>query len=211
MEKQFSSVESERNNLRQQLQHLQDENDHLKSYMNRLPSEIEYQKLRQSYQILEDQFKQSNQMNNEYRKEKSSLKKQLITFQHTIDEQKRTIKTHELSTDKSLLNAKCLTIDERKERDQKFEEYNRIIEQLKEKLNEEILNKKQNQHVNENNIRTVQSLTNDIAKKEQTIKEITSLLRQVDLFVNSWLFILFLFNKLESSRISRSSSTFTCY
>jgi hypothetical protein len=29
--------------------------------------------------------------------------------------------------------------------------------------------------------------------------------------VNSWLFILFLFNKLESSRISRSSSTFTCY
>ena len=177
MEKQFNTIQSERNDLRQQLQHLQNENDLLKSYMNRLPSEIEYEKLRQSYRILEDQLKQSNETNIEYRKEKNQLKKQLITVQQTINEQKQTIKSVEIVP----FNAKCLTIDERNERDKKFEEFNRIIEQLNERLHEEILNKKQNQYLNENNIQTVQSLTNDIAKKEQTIKEMTSLLRQVDL------------------------------
>jgi chromosome segregation ATPase len=150
--------------------------------MNRLPSEIEYEKLRQSYQILEDQFKQSNQTIIEYRKEKNHLKKQLLTHQHTIDQQKQTIKSQELSSDKSLLNAKCLTIDERIDRDQKFEELNRIIQQLNIKLNEEILHRKQDQHLIDNNVKTLHSLTNDMAKKEQTIKEMTSLLRQVDIF-----------------------------
>jgi len=73
--KKFSLVESERNELRQQLQNLQDENDLIKSYLNRLPSEIEYEKLRQSYKILDDQLKESNQIINEYRKEKNHLKK----------------------------------------------------------------------------------------------------------------------------------------
>lgn len=177
-------MKSERDNLRQQLQQLQDENDLLRSYMNRLPSEIEYEKLRQSHQILEDQLKQSHQTNTEHRKEKNHLKKQLIAFQHTIVEQTQTIKSHELSAEKSPLNAKCLTIDERMERDHKFEEFNRTIEQLKEKLHEEISNKKHHQHVNENNVRTVQSLTNEIAKKEQSVREMTSLLRQVELCVD---------------------------
>ena len=132
--------------------------------------------------MLEDQLKQSNQINNEYRKEKNSLKKQLTVSQNTIEEQKHTIKTRELSMDKSLLNAKCLTIDERKERDMKFEELNRIIGQLKEELTHEMINKKQSQHLNENNIRTVQSLTNEISKKEQTIKEVTGFLRQVMIY-----------------------------
>ncbi|CAF4365416.1 unnamed protein product, partial [Rotaria sp. Silwood2] len=138
-EKQLSIVESERNDLRQQLQHLQDENDLIKSYMNRLPSEIEYQKLQQSHQILEDQLKQSNQTLVDYRKEKNHLKKQLLTYQRTINEQQQTIQSHELSTDKSLLNAKCLTIDERIETERKFKEFHQIIQQLNENLNEEKL------------------------------------------------------------------------
>ena len=180
LEQKFSCIESERNTLRQQLQHLEDENDLLKTYMNRLPSEIEYQRLRQSYQILEDQLKLSQQTNVEYRKEKNDLKKQLNTFQHTIIEQTQTIQSHELSMDKSHFNAKCLTIDERKERDQTFEELNQIIEQLKEKLTEEISTKKHHQHLNDKNIHTVQSLTNEIAKKEQNIKQITNLVKQVE-------------------------------
>ncbi len=176
MEKKYSLIESERNNLRQELQHLQDENDLIKSYMNRLPSEIEYEKLRQSHQILEDQLKQSNQTIIEYRKEKNDLKKQIITY----EQKQQTIKSSELSSEKILLNTKYLTIDERIERDQKFEELNKIIQQLNEKLNQEKLNKKHDQYLNEKNIQIVQSLTNDITKKEQTINELTNLLRQVD-------------------------------
>ena len=179
MEKKLSIVESERNNLRQQLQHLQDENDLIKSYMNRLPSEIEYEKLQQSRQILQDQLKQSNQTVIEYRKEKTHLKKQLITYQRNIDEQQQTIKSQELLTDKSMLNAKCLTIDERIETEKKFEEFKKIIQELNEKLNEEKLIRKHDQHLNENNIHTVESLSNDVAKKEQSIRQMTSLLRQV--------------------------------
>jgi len=176
LEKKYSLIESERNNLRQELQHLQDENDLIKSYMNRLPSEIEYEKLRQSHQILEDQLKQSNQTIIEYRKEKNHLKKQIITY----EQKQQTIKSSELSSEKFLLNTKCLTIDERIERDQKFEELNKIIQQLNEKLNQEKLNKKHDQYLNEKNLQIVQSLTNDITKKEQTINELTNLLRQVD-------------------------------
>jgi len=148
--------------------------------MNRLPSEIEYEKLQQSHQILQDQLKQSNQTLMEYRKEKIQLKKQLITYQRNIDEQQQTIQSQEFLTDKSLLNAKCLTIDERIETEKKFEEFNRIIQQLNEKLNEEKLIRKHDQHLNENNISTVQSLSNNIAKKEENIREMTSLLRQVE-------------------------------
>jgi len=176
LEKKYSLIESERNNLRQELQHLQNENDLIKSYMNRLPSEIEYEKLRQSHQILEDQLKQSNQTIIEYRKEKNHLKKQIITY----EQKQQTIKSSELSSEKFLLNTKCLTIDERIERDQKFEELNKIIQQLNEKLNQEKLNKKHDQYLNEKNLQIVQSLTNDITKKEQTINELTNLLRQVD-------------------------------
>jgi hypothetical protein len=148
--------------------------------MNRLPSDIEYQRLQQSHQILEDQLQQSKQTIVEYQKEKHQLKKQMITYQRTIDEQQQTIKTHDKSSEKSLLNAKCLTIDERLETKNKFEEFKIIIEQLNEKLNEEKLNRKHDQHLNENNMHTVESLSNDIAKKEQIIREMTSLLRQVD-------------------------------
>ncbi len=178
LEQKFSFVESERNNLRQQLQHLQDENDLIKSYMNRLPSEIEYEKLRQSYQILEDQFKQSNQTIIEYRKEKNHLKKQLLNYETKINEREQIIQ----SPDKSLLNAKCLTIDERIETEKKFQEFNQIIQQLNEKLNVEIFNNKHNQHLHDNNLQTVQSLTNDISKKEQTIREMKNLLRQVKIY-----------------------------
>jgi len=181
LEQKFSFVESERNNLRQQLQHLQDENDLIKSYMNRLPSEIEYEKLRQSYQILEDQFKQSNQTIIEYRKEKNHLKKQLLNYETKINEREQIIQ----SPDKSLLNAKCLTIDERIETEKKFQEFNQIIQQLNEKLNSEIFNNKHNQHLHDNNLQTVQSLTNDIAKKEQTIREMKNLLRQVKFIFKS--------------------------
>jgi len=181
VEKKLSIVESERNNLRQQLQHLQDENDLMKSYLNHLPSQIEYQKLQQSHQILDDQLKQSNQTLIEYRKEKNQLKKQIIIYKNTIDQQEQTIKSQELTKDKPLLNAKCLTMDERIETEKKFEEFNKIIQQLNEKLNQEKLNKKHDSHINDNNIRTVQSLSNDIAKKEQTIREMTTLLRQVDI------------------------------
>ena len=151
----------------------------MKSYLNRLPSQIEFEKLQQSHRILEDQLKQSNQTLTEYRKEKNQLKKQIIIYKNTIDQQEQTIKSQELTKDKPLLNAKCLTMDERIETEKKFEEFNKIIQQLNEKLNEEKLNKKHDQHINENNIKTVQSLSNDIAKKEQTIREMTSLLRQV--------------------------------
>lgn len=180
MEKKLSIVESERNNFRQQLQHLQDENDLIKSYMNRLPSEIEYEKLQQSNQILQDQLKQSNETIIEYRKEKIQLKKQLSTYQRNIDEQQQKLKSQELLTDKPMLNAKCLTIDERIETEKKFEEFKKIIQELNEKLNEEKLIRKHDQHLNENNIHTVESLSNNIAKKEQCIKEMTSVLRQVD-------------------------------
>ncbi|CAF1566573.1 unnamed protein product, partial [Adineta steineri] len=71
------------------------ENELIKSYMNRLPSEIEYEQLKQSYRILQDQIKQSDQTLVEYRKEKVQLKKQLITYQRNIDEQQQTIKSHE--------------------------------------------------------------------------------------------------------------------
>ncbi|CAF0778928.1 unnamed protein product [Adineta steineri] len=178
MEKKLYIVECERNKLRQELQCLQDENELIKSYMNRLPSEIEYEQLKQSYRILQDQLKQSDQTLVEYRKEKIQLKKQLITYQRNIDEQQQTIKSHESLTDKSMLNAKCLTIDERIETEKKFEEYNKIIQQLNEQLNQEKLNKKRDQHLNESNMRTVDSLSNDIGKKQQTIKEMTNLLRQ---------------------------------
>jgi hypothetical protein len=205
LEKKYSLIESERNNLRQELQHLQDENDLIKSYMNRLPSEIEYEKLRQSHQILEDQLKQSNQTIIEYRKEKNDLKKQIITY----EQKQQTIKSSELSSEKILLNTKYLTIDERIERDQKFEELNKIIQQLNEKLNQEKLNKKHDQYLNEKNIQIVQSLTNDITKKEQTINELTNLLRQVD-FSKIIKYLNLVFVLLESTRINRSSSTFTC-
>ncbi|CAF0805021.1 unnamed protein product [Adineta steineri] len=178
MEKKLYIVECERNKLRQELQCLQDENELIKSYMNRLPSEIEYEQLKQSYRILQDQLKQSDQTLVEYRKEKIQLKKQLITYQRNIDEQQQTIKSHESLTDKSMLNAKCLTIDERIETEKKFEEYNKIIQQLNEQLNQGKLNKKHDQHLNESNMRTVDSLSNDIGKKQQTIKEMTNLLRQ---------------------------------
>ncbi|CAF3528436.1 unnamed protein product [Rotaria socialis] len=177
-EKQLSIVECERNDLRQQLQHLQDENDLIKSYMNRLPSEIEYQKLKQSHQILEDQLKQSSQTVIESRKEKNHLKKQLITYERTINEQQQKIQLHESSSDKTLLNAKCLTMDERVETEKKFKQFNQTIQQLNEKLNEEKLLRKHDQYLNETNTRTLQSLSNEIAKKEQTIKETTHLLRQ---------------------------------
>ena len=160
--------------------------------MNRLPSEIEHEKLRQSYQILEDQLKQSHQTNVEYRQEKNHLKKQLMTSQHTITEQTQLIQSHQaLTMDKVHLNAKSLTIDERKARDEKFFEFNRMIEQLNEQLRKEIENQKHHQHVNENNIRTVQSLSDNLAKKEQTIKEMNTLLRQVDyppLFIRHFIY-----------------------
>lgn len=175
-------VESERNDLRQQLQRLQDENDLIKSYMNRLPSEIEYQKLKQSHQILEEQLKQSNQTTTEYRKEKNDLKKQILAHQRKIDEQQQKIQSHESSMNTILLNAKCLTMDERVETEKKFKELNQIVQQLNEKLNEEKLNRKHEQHLNENNSRTLKSLSNDITQKEQKIKEMTCLLRQVTLF-----------------------------
>jgi hypothetical protein len=181
----------------------------MKSYLHHLPSQIEYQKLQQSHQILEDQLKQSNQTVIEYRKEKTQLKKQLISNQQTIDQQQQQIiKSQELSADKVLLNAKCLTIDERIETEKKFEEFHKLVQQLSEKLNEEKITRKRDQHLNENNIRTVQSLSNDVAKKEQTIREMTSRLRQVNTKnIHYGIFIMFL---IESTRISRSSSTFTC-
>lgn len=160
----------------------------MKSYMNRLPSEIEYQKLIQSHQILEDQLKQSNQTIFEYRKEKNLLKKQLVTHQSVISEQQQKIKSHELSLDKSMLNAKCLTIDERLETEKKFKEFNEIIKQLNEKLNQETLDRKHEQHINENNLQTVQSLTSDITKKEQIIKEMKNQLRQVHQLENCRMF-----------------------
>lgn len=144
--------------------------------MNRLPSEIEYEKLRQSHQILQDQLTQSNQTIIEYRKEKTHLKKQLL-----ISEQQLTKKSSpDLSQEKVLLNAKCLTIDERNERDRKYEEFNHKIQELNEKLNEEKIHQKNYQYLNENNIKTVQSLTNEVLKKEQNIKELTNYLRQVN-------------------------------
>ena len=160
---------------------LQDENDLLKSYMNRLPSEIEYEKLQQSHRILQDQLEQSNQTVTEYRKEKNQLKKQLITYQRRIDEQQQqsSIKSHESISDQSIFNAKCLTIDERIETQKKFEELNKVIQQLNEQLNKERSNRKHDQHLNETNVHTVESLSIDLAKKEQTIKEMTNLLRQV--------------------------------
>lgn len=158
---------------------LQDENDLIKSYMNRLPSEIEYEKLQQSHQILQDQLEQSNQTVTEYRKEKIQLKKQLVTYQRRIDEQQPSMKSQESVSDQSVFNAKCLTIDERIETQKKFEELNRIIQQLKEQINQERSDRKHDQRLNETNIHTVESLSNDLAKKEQTIKEMTNLLRQV--------------------------------
>lgn len=178
LEKRYSLVESERNNLRQELQNLQNENDLIKTYMNRLPSEIEYEKLKQSYQILQDQYKQSNQTIVEYRKEKNHLKKQILIYEQ--QQQQSIKKSSDLSEEKILLNAKCLTVDERNERDKKYEEFNQIIQQLNEKLNEENISLKQYQNLNENNIKTVQSLTNDLKKKEQFIKDLTNQLRQVN-------------------------------
>ena len=64
---------------------LQDENDLLKSYMNRLPSEIEYEKLQQSHRILQDQLEQSNQTVTEYRKEKNQLKKTCSLYELLIE------------------------------------------------------------------------------------------------------------------------------
>lgn len=180
LEKKSQSIENERNDLRERLQRIQDENDLIKTYMNRLPSEIEYEKLRQSHQILEDQLKQSNQTIVEYRKEKVQLKKQLINQQKTILEEKK----QDLAVAKPLLNEKSLTKDERIERDTKYEEFRRMIEDLKEKLDEESQNRKQNQYLNEKNTKIVQSLTTDLEKKEQGIKELTHLLRQVEIFVS---------------------------
>ncbi|UJR33912.1 hypothetical protein I4U23_021331 [Adineta vaga] len=178
-EQKLSIVENDRTNLRQQLQLLQDENDLIKSYMNRLPSEIEYEKLQQSHRILQDQFEQSNQTITEYRKEKNQLKKQFIIYQRQMDEQQQySMKSQETLSDKSMFNAKCLTIDERIETQKKFEEFNKTIQQLNQQLNEEKSNRKHDQRLNETNIHTVESLSNELAKKEQTIKEITSLLRQ---------------------------------
>jgi len=87
------------------------------------------------------QLKQSNQTLTEYRKEKNQLKKQLLTCQNTIEQQEQTIKSQEITADKSLLNAKCLSIDERIETEKKFEEFNKLIQQLNDKLNEEKLNR----------------------------------------------------------------------
>ncbi|CAF1149642.1 unnamed protein product [Adineta ricciae] len=180
LEQKLTIVESDRDDLRRRLQILQDENDLLKSYMNRLPSEIEYEKLQQSHRILQDQLEQSNQTVTEYRKEKNQLKKQLVTYQRRIDEQQQqfSIKSQESMSDQSIFNAKCLTIDERIETQKKFEELNKIIQQLNEQLNKEKSNRKHDQHLNETNVHTVESLSIDLAKKEQTIKEMTNLLRQ---------------------------------
>ncbi|CAF1555867.1 unnamed protein product [Adineta ricciae] len=180
LEQKLTIVENDRDDLRRRLQILQDENDLLKSYMNRLPSEIEYEKLQQSHRILQDQLEQTNQTVAEYRKEKNELKKQLFTCQRRIDEQQQqsSIKSHESMSDQSIFNAKCLTIDERIETQKKFEELNKIIQQLNEQLNKERSNRKHDQHLNETNVHTVESLSIDLAKKEQTIKELTNLLRQ---------------------------------
>jgi hypothetical protein len=146
--------------------------------MNRLPSEIEYERLQQAHRILQDQLEQSNQTVAEYRKEKTDLKRQLITRQRQIEEQ-QSAKSQESIVDKSMLNAKCLTMDERIQTEKKFAEMNLIIQQLNDQLNEAKRNRKEDQRLNENNVRTVESLANDVAKKEQSIREMTNLLRQV--------------------------------
>lgn len=178
LEQKYQSIELERTNLRQKLQQLENENDLLKSYMNRLPSEIEYEKLRQDYQILENQLKQSNQTIVDYRKEKVLLKKQLIQQENLLEQQKHTIEKHDLSINKSLCNEKSLTKDERIERDEKYQQFTNLIENLNQKLNDEIKNRKQSQYLNEKNLKIVQSLSNELESKEKNIKDLTNLVRQ---------------------------------
>ena len=149
--------------------------------MNRLPSEIEYEQLRQNYQILENQLQQSNQTIVDYRKEKVQLKKQLSQQETFLEQQKQLINKQESTMNKPLLNEKSLTKDERIERDEKYQQFTNIIENLNQKLNEEIQNRKQNQYLNEKNLKIVQSLTNELEKKEQNIKELTNLIRQVEI------------------------------
>ena len=208
MEKKYCTVESERNDLRRELQHVQDENELMKTYMNRLPSDIEYQKLQQSFQILEDQFKQSKQTLAEHRQEKNQLKKLLTTYQQTIDDQERKLQTMPVASDPSMFNAKCLTIDERVENEKQLEHLKKIIRELNETLHQEQQTRKEQQYLQETNQRTVQSLSNEIDKKEQTIKEISGLLRQVgDLWVR---FPEWSRSVLDSSRARRSSCAFDC-
>lgn len=149
--------------------------------MNRLPSEIEYERLQQSHRILQDQLEQSNQTVSDYRKEKTQLKKQLIAQQRQMDEQQQqhSIKSQESIADKSMFNAKCLTMDERVQTEKKFDELNETIRQLKQQLDEEKSCRKEDRRLNENNMRTVESLANEMAKKEQCIKDLTRLSRQV--------------------------------
>ena len=154
----------------------------MKSYINRLPSDVEHEKLQQSYRILEGQLKQSEQTLIDYRKDKQQLKKQLVTYQKTLDEQREQIKAAERCSEPAMFNAKCLSIDERIETDKKFTELNRTIQELNEKLNDERLQRQHDHRLNESNIRTVESLSNAIAKSEQTIREMTALLRQVRIF-----------------------------
>ena len=151
----------------------------MKSYINRLPSDVEHEKLQQSYRILEDQWKQSQQTLLDYRRDKHQLKMQLVAYQQTIDEQRDQIKSAQRCSEPAMLNAKCLSIDERIETEKKFAELNRTIEELNDKLNDERAQRQHHHQLNESNIRTVESLSNAVAKSEQTIREMTALLRQV--------------------------------
>lgn len=176
--------------------------------MNRLPSDIEYQKLQQSFQILDDQFKQSKQTLAEHRKEKNQLKKLLVTYQQTIDDQERKLQTMPVASDPSMFNAKCLTIDEKVENEKQLEHLKKIIRELNDTLNQEKQHRKEQQYLQETNQRTVQSLSNEIDKKEQTIKETSGLLRQVgDLWIR---FSEWPRSVLDSPRARWSSCAFDC-
>jgi chromosome segregation ATPase len=181
IERRLSTNEFERDELRRQLQHVQDENERMKSYIDRLPSDIEYQRVRQSHRILEEQLKQSNEMIADYRNEKNILKTKLTSSQQIIDEQRQRRATSNdcAPSDAIMFNAKCFTVDERIAAEQQCEHLRRTIDELTRKLTEEKSQRKQQEYLQDNNRCTVQSLSNDIAERQRTIKEMTSLLRQV--------------------------------
>lgn len=179
-ENKLTTVRRERDEFRRKLQQVQDENDLMKSYMNRLPTEIEYEQLKQRCKILEDQLRVSKESIEESRDEKILLKNQLKLFQGKLVEQKEKIENlSKLEENPLNYGAKYLTMDERAEVEKEMENLRKLIADLNGKLNEEKLRRREEKNVEEKNRAIVENLSKEIRSKEEEIQKLKILLRQV--------------------------------
>lgn len=172
----MSFVEKSRNEIRRDAEKLQNENELMKTYLSRLPSEIEFEKVRETLKIYEEKLKNAEETIEELREEKFRLKTRL----KLVEEERREIPKTNVQIDSTKFNTKILSIDERREKEKQIEILTKNLHELQMKIDEEKLEEKRQKNLQEQNEKTLEFLSMNVAEKEEKIRHLTSLLRQVN-------------------------------